>query len=268
MKHRAIYVAITIITLCVFSISSLGWSFQPGGQPQLQQNPGKDARRRGPGRNRGERGMRINWEELGLSEEQQEQMQQLNREFRVNTAEIREELKFAEKDLRAEMTKETVDRTKIDSILSDIAALKQKLSEARTQKMLAMKGILTQEQFEKLSNLRQRLPRELRGIELTVDQRSQIGTIMKNSKKKSRTLREELRDSKEQFQEILLASGDPDSASLQQLQTDIAAKEAALKKDQVDMFLQIKELLTPEQQKQLQQPQQSKRGKGVARARR
>ncbi len=289
MKRHKLYVVIAIITLGLFSTSLLisaqtrtenpeefqiakagGSGMGFGGQDDVgrrgmnsDSDQGKGGRqgKRG-GRNRGGKGMRINWKELELSEEQQAQLQQIQRDLRVNNAGIREELRYAQQDLRQEMRNETVDQGKIDSLLNEVASLKQKLSEAETQNYLAIRGILTQEQIEKLATLQQPLPGQLRGVDLTDEQQAQIGTLMKESREKSQTMREEVRDLREQYQEALFTSGDVDASKLQQLQADITAKETALQKERVDMFLQIKALLTPEQQEQMKQIRTAQQGKG------
>jgi Spy/CpxP family protein refolding chaperone len=142
---------------------------------------------------------------------------------------------------------------KIDSVLNNISNLKQRLSEVALQNLLAIKGILTQQQVEKLANLQQRMPGELRGIQLTSDQRSQVRELMKNSRQKNRAIADELHELKAELRETLLASDNLDPEQLKQLQADIAEKELALEKARVDNVLQIREVLTPEQWKQLKQ---------------
>jgi Spy/CpxP family protein refolding chaperone len=169
------------------------------------------------------------------------------------------------------MRKDAVDQAKIDSLLNEIASLKQRMSEAETQNFLAIKAILTPEQVEKLATLGQPIPPQLRGVDLTDEQREQIGTFMKESKEKSQALREELRDLNEELQELLLASGGTDAAKVQQVQAKITANEVAMEKQRVDMFLKIKALLTPEQQEQLKQGKQgrgAKQGQGSPRGKR
>jgi Spy/CpxP family protein refolding chaperone len=296
MKHHKLFATVAMITLCLFSTSLLvsaqtqpenpeelqvaqaggpGMGFGnnqgnmgPGGRQagfqQGQQGPRGGQQR---GQQRDGKGMRINWRELDLSEEQQAQLRQLQRDFRVNTAGIQEELRYTQQDLRQEMRNETVDQAKIDSLLNEVASLKQKLSEAETQNYLAIRGILTQEQIEKLATLQQPLPGQLRGVDLTDEQRAQISTIMKESREKNQAMRQEVRDLREQYQEALFTSGNVDASKLQQLQADITAKEVALEKEQVNMLLQIRALLTPEQQEQMKQArmaqnQKGKQGKG------
>jgi Spy/CpxP family protein refolding chaperone len=242
--------------LSVFCLSSLGW-VQPENVNPPQQLIAQAPQRRErseplPARYQGEtEDIRINWRELGLSKEQQEQIQQKRREFQINTAGIRKELKFAQQNLRAEMIKDSVDRTKIDSILSNLSTLKQQMSEAAVQNLLAIRSILTQEQIEKLAELQSQLPAEFKRLNLTAERRTQIREIIKSSVQQNREIAEELRELRMQLRETLLAQ-DVNTEKLSQLQADIAEKELVQEKARVDMLLQIKELLTPEQQKLLQ----------------
>lgn len=255
-RSNTLFLAMLFVTLSVFWMSSPGWAQSQNAHPSQQLVA--QAPQRGefpeplPGREQGEyEDIRINWRELGLSKEQQEQIQQKRREFQINTAGIREELKFAQQDLRAEMVKDPVDRAKIDSVLSTISTLKQRMSEAAVQNLLAIKSILTQEQLEKLAEVQAQLPMEFKRLNLTAEQRTQIREIIKNSIQQNREIVEELRELKVQLRETLLEQ-DVDAEKLSQLQADIAAKELAQEKARVDMLLRMKEVLTPEQQKLLQ----------------
>lgn len=260
MKKTSIVVSIVaVITI----ISGLLWSL-PGeaqsenvppqriseirGPQQIRQQPGV------PGRiDEGDGGIRINWQALKLTPEQREKIKQYRRDFQINTAGVRKELQYTEQDLREEMLKDAIDREKIDSLVNTIANLKQQLSEAATQNVLAIKSVLTQEQLELLADQQLRLPVELKGLQLTTEQRGKIRDILKDSLRKNKELADELKELRAGLREMLLASGDVDSSQLKQLQTDIAAKELALEKSRVDGLLQLREALTPEQLKQIQQ---------------
>jgi Spy/CpxP family protein refolding chaperone len=195
--------------------------------------------------------MRINWRALGLTQEQREQMQQLRRTFQVDTAGIRKELQFLRQDLGLEMAKDPVDRAKIDSVLRESAQLKQRLSEAATRNLLAIKGLLTPEQREKLADFQQQLPAELRAVRLDPDQRSQIQELIKNSRQANKDLFEELRELKEDLRVLLLSPDGIEMEQLEQLQAQIAEKEFALEKARVENLLEIRDVLTPEQRERL-----------------
>lgn len=244
MRQINIYTVLGVVILCVFCLSLSGWAQLPpeGAQPEGAPLPGGDT---------DDNEIRVNWERLGLSQEQIEQVQQKQREFQISIAGPRQELMFAKKDLQAELVKDPVDRGKIDSLLEDISALNRQITDAWIQNMLAIKSILTQEQIEKLAELQSQLPAEFKRLNLTAERRTQIREIIKSSVQQNREIAEELRELKMQLRETLLAQ-DVDTEKLSQLQADIAEKEFAQGKARVDMLLQIKEILTPEQQKLLQ----------------
>lgn len=198
----------------------------------------------------GNEGIRINWRTLNLTREQRQQIQQFRREFQVDTARVRKELQFAERDLHAEIMQDQVDRAKIDSLLQNIADLRQRVSAAAVQNVLAIKSVLTQEQLDILATQQSQIPAVLKQMQLTTEQRSQIEQVIKDSIQKHRVLSDELRELKMELREVLMAPGEVDSGQLQQLQADIAEKEVTLEKSRIENILQIRDVLTPEQRKQ------------------
>ena len=197
-------------------------------------------------------GVRLNWAKLGLSQKQKVQIAQKRREFQVNTAALREKLKFAEQDLRAELEQDQIDRGKIDALLSELSSLKQELSEAAVQNLLDIKSVLPPEQQQKLAGFQHQLPQELQVLRLSAEQRSHIQEIMRNAITQNREASDKLHDLREELQQMLLASEAVDSAKLSQIQDAIAEHDLAIEKARVEMFIQIKDVLTPEQQKRYQ----------------
>lgn len=193
-------------------------------------------------------GMRLNWAKLGLSQEQKDQIAQKRRDFQVNTAALREKVKFAEQDLRTELEQDPVDRARIDSLLQELSSLKQQLSEAAVQNLLEIKAVLTPEQQEKLAEFQAQLPQELQALKLSSEQRSKIQEIMRQAFAQHREASGKLRDLREELQRLLLASEAVDAEQLSQLQAEIAENDLAMEKARIDMVIQIKEVLTPEQQ--------------------
>jgi len=195
---------------------------------------------------------RIDWRKLNLTPEQRDQMMQKRREFEMTTSGLRQELKFAEDDLRVEIEKEAVDQTKIDALLQTIASLKQRINETATQNLLGIRGLLTPEQISKFAELQAPLPEELQGLQLTPEQRSQIQTIFKQVMTQNRKIVGDVRLMKEDLRDMFLASEPVDAAKIQQLQKTITDQEIALERARIDLTLQIKAVLTPEQRQQLQ----------------
>jgi Spy/CpxP family protein refolding chaperone len=171
----------------------------------------------------------------------------------VNTAAIREQLKFAEQDLREAIIKEPVDRAAIDRLLQEVATLKFRLSEAAVQNLLEIKGLLTPEQINTLIQFQMKLPSELQALQLTSEQQKQIRDIMRDSFRHSRKTSETLRILRDELQELLLLSVEVDSEKIAETQKAITEKEMALEKARLEMILKLREILTPEQQQRYQQ---------------
>lgn len=194
--------------------------------------------------------LRINWQALNLTQEQQDKIQQLRRDFQLNSATTREKLRFAQQDLRKEMGKDQMDRAKIDALLTQIAGAKQKLSEGAVQNLLDIKAILTEEQRQQVADMQEQMPAEWRGIKLTQEQRAQIKQILNTSRQANQQLAENVRQLREDLRNELFAIN-PDTAKIQQIQASIAEKDAALEKARMEAMIQVNELLTPEQREQL-----------------
>jgi Spy/CpxP family protein refolding chaperone len=229
MKKNTTLIAIVgIAAVCTLGFSLISGA-QPKGQANLRQMPGNrenatQFQKKGgaPVRNQGgNAGFGINLAGIELSDEQKDQIQQQMRDFQVNTAEIRQQLQFAEQDLRQEMRNDPVDQAKVDSLWAEITDLKQKVGEAQVNHMLALRGILTPEQLATVQE------NELVALEL-------------------QKLRIEQR-------ELLLASGAPDVQRLQQIQAEIAEKEVALQRERFENMAEKFAEMTPEQQEKLQQ---------------
>ncbi len=252
MKQRT-FLQYTLVSL-VFGILCVALPAEGKGQQErssgrkVRREKTREARER-PG---GDTARAIHWRELNLSREQQEQMKDLRREFQIATASIRQELVFAEKDLQAEIRQESVDRENLDRLVQDISRLKQRVNEAATENLLALKTILSPEQREKLSASQQALPKELRALQLTGEQQMQIRKLLKASIRQNRKISNELRELKSELRELLLSPDEPDSTQLKELQGQIATKELALEQARVGNLLDIREILSPEQLKLLE----------------
>lgn len=230
----------SMVILGLLCVSSFGWAQTKNPRPLRQPEPA-------PAHEPGEFGdMRIDWKELGLSEEQIETIHQKRRDFQVQTAGIRTELRFAHQDLHAEIMKETTDHSRIESLLNDISTSTLKLSEAAVQNILAIKKILTPDQLDKLQAFQFHMPPEFERLRLTAEQRKQLRETIKNSTGEVRDATERLQELKAQLLETLLAQN-VDSKRLSQLQKEIAKEELTQRESRVHMLLQLKEILTPEQ---------------------
>ena len=91
-------------------------------------------------------------EELGLTPEQKTQLDAQKEAFKAKNQAVRDKLKAKKEELRSELEKPTVDRAKINATIEDIKSLTGEKLNNRVDKILAMKSILTPEQFAKLQD--------------------------------------------------------------------------------------------------------------------
>jgi len=89
-------------------------------------------------------------QELDLSPEQQELINKQRAGHREKRRQTFQTLRTKRLELKQELEKQDVDKKKIDSLVSEIKPLLGKLLDLRVESILAMKEILTPEQFEKL----------------------------------------------------------------------------------------------------------------------
>jgi Spy/CpxP family protein refolding chaperone len=97
------------------------------------------------------------WEkadELGLTDEQMESMREVRYNFQKAQIGLRAELKTSRLELRHLMMDEQPNQGEINKLVDKIADSQKKLLKQRVDKKLAMKEILTPEQFKKFIKMR------------------------------------------------------------------------------------------------------------------
>ena len=102
-----------------------------------------------PRRDRGEKA-----EELGLTDEQMEDMREIRYNFEKTQIGLRAELKTSRLELRHLMMQEKPSQSEIGKLVDRIADTQKELLEQRVEKKLAMKEILTPDQFKKFIKMR------------------------------------------------------------------------------------------------------------------
>ncbi len=100
-------------------------------------------------------------EELGLSEEQQNQMREIRQKYRSKLSPVREKMKSTREELRNLMAG-TATESAIRAKHREYLELQQEISKLRFESMLEMRQIMTAEQRQKFTELMQRR-RERRG---------------------------------------------------------------------------------------------------------
>ncbi|MFQ5952473.1 MAG: Spy/CpxP family protein refolding chaperone [Candidatus Omnitrophota bacterium] len=90
-------------------------------------------------------------EELGLTDEQKEEMKSLRKANKEKKNEFRQALRDKRKELRKELGLYDSDMQKVQGIVSEVKDLQGKLIDFRVKSIMDTKEILTEEQFGKFS---------------------------------------------------------------------------------------------------------------------
>ena len=94
-------------------------------------------------------------EELALTPEQREAMKAQKETSKAKMQEAQEELRTSRKALHEELQKPETDRTAIDNIVYRMKEAQGQLIDQRVDSFLAMKKILTPEQFQKMGEMKE-----------------------------------------------------------------------------------------------------------------
>ena len=92
---------------------------------------------------------------LNLTPEQQQKLDDLSYQHQRESANLRRDMQLKRLDLQRELDKDNPDPTVLDKLIDEQSALRAQAGKARVQQMLAMKKILTPEQWSKAKELRQ-----------------------------------------------------------------------------------------------------------------
>lgn len=90
-------------------------------------------------------------EELQLTPQQKEQLTKEKEEFASRSKDLREKIKTARTGLKMELEKPAPDKAKVNSLVTEIKDMVGQQIQNRVDKVMAMKQILTPEQFNKMN---------------------------------------------------------------------------------------------------------------------
>ncbi|HOW35533.1 MAG TPA: Spy/CpxP family protein refolding chaperone [Candidatus Omnitrophota bacterium] len=101
--------------------------------------------------------------ELNLTPEQQEKLEANRKAQREETAKLFAAMKEKQAKLKEELTNPAVTKEAVAPIVSEIKSLQEQLTDRRVDGILAVKEILTPEQFEKFQQLTEKRPEKGKG---------------------------------------------------------------------------------------------------------
>lgn len=140
MKTRTRYAACAMAVIAVIFCSTTAFAYFPDDGGNMEDRGGKNGDREG--------GF---LKELGLSDQQRQQVEENRAKTREAMKSLRETLKAGKAELKAELDKPTVDMGRVNAITEDIKSATSKLIDHRVSSILALKSILTPEQFSKMT---------------------------------------------------------------------------------------------------------------------
>jgi len=165
MKTRGKKILVYVSMIALFFVATVAYA-----QPDSYCAP--------EGRSNMGRGMRQNFmKELDLTDEQQQQMQELRKETKERMKELREAMKENRNALHNELQKTDINTREIKKITSEIKDLQGQKIDYMVDNVIQMKEILAPEQFEKLSEMREKRKgrRGQQGSQRSHRQKSQWG---------------------------------------------------------------------------------------------
>jgi len=92
--------------------------------------------------------------QLGLSEEQEKQLEEHRNKFRAGSEGMREQIKVKREEIRTELQKSDFDVNKVKQSHEELKALRNKKDDARLDGILEIRKVLTDEQFKKFMELK------------------------------------------------------------------------------------------------------------------
>lgn len=105
-----------------------------------------------------------NWlQELNLSKEQIQKIQQIRRQYQARLTQQRQAVKQAQQSLKDMMASENASSEQIRQKFSQVQTLQQTLADTRMESMLAIRSVLNVEQRQKLTELMRQSGKSGRG---------------------------------------------------------------------------------------------------------
>lgn len=89
-------------------------------------------------------------EEIELTPQQKEALDKDRKEFTAKSKDLKDKMQAARASLKEELNKPTLDKGRVDNLIAELKNLAGQQIQYRVDKVMAMKQILTPEQFSKM----------------------------------------------------------------------------------------------------------------------
>jgi protein CpxP len=103
------------------------------------------------------------YNQLNLTDEQKKQLEANKQQHRAQMENARQAIKADKEALRAELMKPQLDMPKVTAIHEEIKALQDKMEDVKLNSILAVRAILTPDQYLKFTSLMQKHKQEQAG---------------------------------------------------------------------------------------------------------
>jgi Spy/CpxP family protein refolding chaperone len=95
-------------------------------------------------------------EQLGFSQEQKEKLKEHKHKYDIVNIEILNKIEILRQKLQYELTKKEIDKAAIDSLVEETKQQQEMLLKNHVERIVALRELMTYEQFEKLEGLHQK----------------------------------------------------------------------------------------------------------------
>ncbi len=102
-------------------------------------------------------------DELGLTDEQMESIKEIQLNFKKTEIGLKADLKTSRLELRHLLMQEKPSQKEISKLVEKIGETQKRLLKNNVDRKMAMKEILTREQFKKFTRMKERWPKEKMG---------------------------------------------------------------------------------------------------------
>lgn len=101
--------------------------------------------------------------EIGLTAEQKAALDKDRAEFMANSKDLKAKMRAAKKSLKEELDKAATDQAKVAALVKELTDLSAQQIQYRVDKVMAMKRVLTPEQFAKMQDAMEKHKGEMKG---------------------------------------------------------------------------------------------------------
>ena len=190
---------------------------------------------------------------LKITDKQMEEFKNLQEETKKEINDLTKNFKSKIKALNNEFFKEKYSSKEVKSLSKDIKSISAKIIDSTVARKEALRKILTSKQYNKLFKPKTRYDVLADKLDLSEEQKEKVIELIESKKEKEKPLRQQLREKegliKQEFEKDII-----DMEVITKLSDEISNISKELLKLNVDLKVELKSILSPEQYKKLSKP--------------